>query len=229
MASLLSFGGGRPLTFTVKVAADALSKAFLGARVDFAKAATEAMREIEPSAKADAREAIRKGGPGFRGRWPNALRTQVYPKKGVSLQPSLVMWVRSPYAGIFEKGGTIRGAPFIWLPLKGVPLRYRGERLRPGNIRGLVSIRRPGKPPLLGIRVKTSAARAEGPITTSLLSRGTAERYKAKKRGAKLRIRVIPLFVGIRSATITKKWDISGARDRAARLFNSRLKSKLRG
>lgn len=226
--SALKSGGG--VKVTMKVAKGVLKAAFHDAGTDIAKANTLAMRDVAAIGKEYARAAVRKGGPGFQRRWPNAVRSKAYPEKGISLKPSAVVWIRSDYAGIFETGGTIPGSPYIWLPLKGVPPKYKGERTRPGNIRGLITIKRPGKPPLLGIRIKATEARASGAISTGLLSRGTAEKFTPKKRKkGGTRIRVIPLFVGISRASIKKKWNISDAVERAGRKLSERIAFYLKG
>jgi hypothetical protein len=219
----------RGLQFKLVAVPSAFKDAVDRKRQQLAAATTGAMREVELVAKQYARESVRKGGAGFRTRWPNAVRSRTFPERGKeAIGPAALIWVRSTYAGIFEKGANVRGKPYLWLPLRGVPASFQRKKIRPGLLRGLVTIRRPGKNPLLGIRVKATEARAKGPISGGLLTRGTSEKSKAK-RGARSRIRVIPLFVGIRTATITKKWDIKGAVQRAGLQLGNKIRTKLRG
>ena len=233
MATVLSsFRAARGLKFSVSSAERAISLAFDEKARDIAKANTEGMRDVEKLAKNSARDAVRAGGPMFRKRWPNAVRSQTYPKRGKAMGPAALIWIRSDYAGIFETGGTIGGSPYLWLPLPGVPpyLRQGGrlKRIRPGLLRGLISIRRPGKTPMLGIRVKATEARLRGPITTSLLMRGTYEGM-ARKRGQKIKFRVIPLFVGVKASSLKKRWNVRQAVERAGLTLNSKILSRLRG
>jgi hypothetical protein len=229
MALASAFRTGRKLKFSVEFAQDAFKVAFDQKKTDLAKVNTDAMRETEIDAKTLARAAVRAGGPGFRKRWPNAVRSQTYPKKGkTALGPAAVVWVRSEYAGVFETGATIGGKPYLWLPLPSVPAYMNRKRIRPGLIRGLIAIKRtPGKAPLLGIRVAGTAARLSGRITTALLNRGTYE-GRASKRGQRTKYRVIPLFVGIPSARIGKHWNIRGAVTKAGASLNSRILSRLK-
>jgi hypothetical protein len=185
-----------------------------------ANAATLAMRETVKDAQTRARQSIRAGGPGFQSRWPNALRAKVFPERGVSAQPAGLIYIRSNYAGLFEDGGTISGSPYLWLPLKGVPKRIGFKPLTPGRLTGLVTIRRPGKPPLLGIRVRATDARFQKGISLSMLQRGTES-----KRG---KVRVIPLFVGIPRAEIRRRWGITRAVEKAMDALPGRYASLLR-
>ena len=82
-----------------------------------------------------------------------------------------------------------------------------GKKIRPGLLRGLVSIKRPGGPPLLGIRMRVTDQRLAQKITASMLLRGPSS-----KRG---KMRVIPLFVGVPRVTIAKKWSVYAAARKA--------------
>jgi hypothetical protein len=79
-------------------------------------------------------------------------RHDVYPAHGDSMRPAGFIFDKIRYAGVFEEGAFIRGQPFLWLPLAGVPLR-RGRPMTPGqyarSVGPLVSVERPGKPSLL--------------------------------------------------------------------------------
>ncbi len=227
--ALQAFKSGTRFKLSVQFAQDAFKQAFDQKKTDIAAANTKAMKDVAGIAKNNARDAVRKGGKGFQAGWPRAVRSNTYPKKGNSMGPAALVYVRSDYAGIFESGGTIGGSPYLWLPLSGVPKRMNRKPIRPGMIRGLISIKRIGKPPLLGIRVRATDARLSRGISLSLLQRSDLSgRNKGGKRGRKTKFRIIPLFVGIRRATIGKKWDIKGAVTRASSQLNSKILANLR-
>jgi hypothetical protein len=196
--------------FTVKFEPGALAKAFESKYQVMAVGATKAMGIVTEKAKEKARASIRAAGGNFVRRWPNALRSSVFPSGAkASASPAGLLYMRATYAGIVEEGGTIKGSPYLWIPLKNTPKRIGGKRVTPGSLRNLVTIRRPGKPPLLGMRVKATSTRFNQPVTASLLARGTSA-----KRGL---VRVIPLFVGVPKAEIRKRFAVRQAAESAAR------------
>src|SRR6476646_11057850 len=115
-----------------------------------AKAATAAVREAGEIAKRDGRASI--AASGFSRKWQNALRVNIYPPQGDSLRLAAFIYHKIRYAGVFEEGAVISGQPLLWLPLPTVPLR-RGRPMTPSqyarSIGPLVSVQRPGGPPLL--------------------------------------------------------------------------------
>lgn len=161
-----------------------------------AKAATAAVREAGDIAKRNGRASIAAGG--LSRRWQNALRVNVYPKQGDSLRPAAFVYHKISYARVFEEGAVIQGKPMLWLPLPGVPSR-RGLAMTPSqyvrSIGPLVSVQRPGKPPLL----------FAGPHS------GRGGR-KAKTSNGERK----PLYVGLSSVAIHKRFYIKGAVQKAA-------------
>jgi hypothetical protein len=160
-----------------------------------AEAATAAVRDAGNAAVKDGRAGIARAG--FSQKWQNALRSDVYPKNRVSMRPAAHIRHKIPYAGVFEEGATIPGRPLLWLPLPTVPVGPGGRRLTPkkfiaqGN--QLVSVKRPGKRPLLVGKVGDKS---------------------------------VPLFFGIPTVTIRKKFDVVAAvRRAAARLGEFYLKN----
>jgi hypothetical protein len=222
-----SLSVGRGLRLTTKVVDKAFKLAFDNTKLDIASANTKAMAEVSVIAKNLGRDSIRKGKGLFRGRWPNALRSKSYPEPGKppSMGPAGLVYIASNYAGIFEQGGRVTGKPYIWIPLPGVPPYFMGEHIHPGQINGIVSMKIPGKPPLLGIRIK--GTKRDRKITTTLLKSGTYEKATTK-RGAKKKYMVIPLFVGVRKADIPKKWDLQRAAKLAMLQLNSKVGKNLR-
>jgi len=100
------------------------------------------------------------------------------------------------------------------------------ERLRPGGRRipaskfrqqvgsPLYTIKRPGKPPMLGANVRVNGARAGKVISLRLLRRG-------RNPGGRGTVRLVPVYVGVNVANIGKKFAILEAiRRAAARLPN---------
>ena len=114
--------------------------------------------------------------PGSGTRFANALRLNVYPKKGTSLRAAALIWHKIPYAGVFEEGATIRGRPTLWLPLPSTPQKYGRYRLTPERytkeIGPLQYVKRPGKSPLLFAKVKSTKSGKPGKPSLSRLKAG---------------------------------------------------------
>jgi len=146
-------------------------------------------------------------GAGFSRRWQNSLRFKMVTPKN-SLKPVAYVHTTINYADIFETGGDIHGDPWIWLPLPSVP-RGRGRpHMTPSqyvkNVGPLIKLRRPGKAPILAAVIRRgSKAQPFGKFAT----RGQLKRG-VKGRGKQV---AIPLFVGVHSVHVSKKWDVTGA------------------
>lgn len=100
----------------------------------------------------DAADLALKGGraniaaAGFGGRFQTALKKRFYPNKNTGNPAALIYHTRW-FAGVFERGVTITGDPFLWLPV---------EQNLPRNIksphqygRPLASVNVKGKVPML--------------------------------------------------------------------------------
>lgn len=195
--------------FAVSDIAKAFADAIInGAQRPLAKAATGAVREAGEIAKRDGRTSI--AAAGFSRKWQNALRVNIYPPQGDSLRPAAFIYHKIRYAGVFEEGAIIGGQPYLWLPLETVPLR-RGRPMTPSqyakSLGPLVTVQRRGRPPLLFPKYR-SARRRRGPTSS-----------KERK----------PLYVGLSSVAIAKRFNIKGAAQNAAAqlpsLFEKHLKS----
>ncbi len=160
-----------------------------------ARAATAAVRGAGEIAKRNGRASI--AAAGFSRKWQNALRVNVYPPHGDSLRPAAFVFHKIRYASVFEEGAVIGGKPLLWLPLPTVPLR-RGRPMTPSqyvrSVGPLVSVERPGRPPLLF--AKPRAAR-----------RGRRAVSSSERK---------PLYVGLSAVAIAKRFDIKGAAQKAA-------------
>ena len=198
---------------------------------DFKKVFIEASNIVGRAANAAVFDAalagVRAGrqsiaGAGFSPRWQKALRFKMLTPKD-SQKPVAYVHTAINYADVFEKGADIEGDPWIWLPLASVP-RAPGSGIKFGGVSGrehmtpqqyvrsvgpLVLMWRPGKAPLLGARIsRGTKAQPFGKFATKgQLKRGV----KAGKR-----VETIPLFVGVKSTRIGKKWDVQGALAKAA-------------
>jgi len=173
-----------------------------------AKAGKMSMTQAAKIAKEKGRASIRAGGQGFQRRWPNALRADVYPKGKNSANAAALIYIRSTYAGIFEEGGTVRpvNGRFMWLPLADAPKTIGRKKITPERyireIGPLALVQRPGKLPLLVTFVRGSAKRLAGRVTRRQLSTGGSRTGEVK---------MVPIFVGIKKASIPRKWGIREA------------------
>lgn len=83
---------------------------------------------------------------GFSSRWQSALTSNFYPNKDTG-DPAALIFHRIPFAGVFERGMTIRGKPLLWLPIeRNLP---QGVHTPKQYGKKLVSVNVAGKPPLL--------------------------------------------------------------------------------
>lgn len=183
-----------------------------------ATAATNAMRATAKAAVAAGRAEIASSGLGPV--WQKSLVASPFrPKTGVSLNPSAWIHSRINYSDVFETGRDISGSPFIWLPLPTVPrntgsgLKFGGivarEHMTPGQyarkVGKLYTIRRPGKPPMLGAKInKSSKPQPFGRF---------ASKRTLSKRGNALgpRTEIIPLFVAVPAVHLPKKFSVEQA------------------
>lgn len=182
-----------------------------------ATAATRAIRDAADIAKAGARADIARAG--FSTRWQNALRVDAYPKRSaVSANAAAVIYHKIPYAGVFEEGATIRGKPRLWIPMRHAPKKIGRNRFNPTNfvrnVGQLQPIKRGGKV-FLGAKVAMSKSRAQADrlskVTLSSLRKGASGDV-----GKRSVIRVVPLFVGVPSVTLRKRFNIADVVSRAS-------------
>lgn len=189
-----------------------------------AEAGAAAIRQAGDDVKRDARASIASAG--FGAKWQNALRVDVYPKRGSSARAAAHIYHKIPYAEVFERGVTIRGKPMLWIPMSHTPKRANGARLTAAayvrTIGPLVSFNRPGKPPMLAGQIKASA---KGTITPAKLRSG--KKLAAKKGGAG--VRLIPLYTGVSTVMIRRRFGIYAAIARARAKLASYYLANLKG
>ncbi|RWQ12332.1 DUF6441 family protein [Mesorhizobium sp.] len=175
-------------------------------------AGTAAIAEAADIIKREGRRDI--AAAGFSKRWQNALRVNLYPKRGASMNAAAVIYHKIQYAGVFEEGATIVGKPLLWLPLPDAPKGRGGASIRPSEYRArighpLYSIRRPGKAPLLGANIRVTKARSQKGISLSQLKRG-------RNPGGKGEVRLVPLYIGVPRVNIRDRFSIREITERAA-------------
>lgn len=172
-----------------------------------ATALTKAMRETGKLAAAAANRNIHAAGFAHR-KWE--MRPKNYPATGVSLLPEVWLHSRVNFLDVFEEGRTIHGNPWLWLPLPSVP-KWPGDPTRQMSpkkytetIGPLVTMRRKGKPPLLGAMVT-------GRLKPQPFGRFVTRARLRRGRGGKGPVSVIPMFIGVRTVTIEKRFDVNSA------------------
>lgn len=181
-----------------------------------ARAATAAMDDTRDNLLKDGRASIASAG--FPTGMQKALRGVRYPRGSKqSIDAAAFIWHRSNYAGVFETGATIQGRPMLWLPLSTTMPKLGKQKVSPGLMSrkgiDLVSLRSKKGTPLLGAPVPVRTSRQKlsyntGKVSWSMLKSG---------RTGKGPFRTVPLFHGVRSVTVSKQFDITGAAEKAQR------------
>jgi hypothetical protein len=182
-----------------------------------AKAATQAMRDVGKLAVKNGRAVM--AGAGFSTEFQRMLRVINKPASGYVLNPSEYIHSLVNYADVFEKGKTITGSPFLWLPLPNVPPNP-GSGVMFGGIVGrahmtpsqyvrkvgpLYTMRRPGHLPMLGARLETGFSKP----TLKKLRRTQARRVTLGE--SRRSFRLVPMFVAVTSVSIPQKFDLKSA------------------
>ena len=192
----------------------AFLRAFMATEEPIARAATAAVGEAGERIKTAARADI--AAAGFSRKWQNALRVDRYPRgREVSVNAAAHVYHRIHYAWVHEEGATIHGAPLLWLPLAHAPSKIGRFRMTPRRYPGpLQFVRRAGRPPLLVAKLGMSRGRAKkgvGKITMAAARKGAAG-------GGRNRVlRSVPMFVGISTVRLLKRFNITGVVRREAR------------
>jgi Family of unknown function (DUF6441) len=185
----------------------AFLRAFLANEEPIARAATAAVAEAGNEVKVAARGQIASAG--FSRRWQNALRVDHYPRGGdPSIDAAAHVYHKIHYAWVFDEGATIAGAPFLWIPLSHAPSKIGRFRMTPRRYPGpLQFVRRAGKAPLLVAQLGMSAGRARsrklGKVSLAAARKGAAGGGKNRV------IRNVPMFVGISSVRLRKRFRIT--------------------
>ncbi len=170
------------------------------ATLSIASAVTGAVRQSARQAQAEGRADIASAG--FPLRWQRALRVRDNPTgKAVSLSPSSTIFHSINYAGVFAEGATISGAPLLWLPIEANLPRAK-RSIDPKTFIAL------------GGKLRKAKRASGAPL---LIGKGIGGRD-------------LPLFVGVPSVRIPKKFNIysiiARAADRVAEFYVQNLKVK---
>lgn len=179
-----------------------------------AVAAKSAVTEAGQIALVQGRRSIAAAGGRFGKGWQNSLRLLVFPRRGISASPAALVYHKIFFAGVFERGATIAGKPLMWVPLKTSPTTIGRRKLTPqefiAKVAPLYLIRPPGKPPLLVAKIAAKTQKGRQVVNVNLA---------ALRRGAKVGGRTVPIFVGIETAKISKRFGVEAAAKRAAALL----------
>lgn len=154
----------------------------------------------------------------FKGAWVTGLRARKYPRKKPSMSPQA--WITHRFGGlasVFEFGAAVqpKARTYMWLPLPGTPKRTslsanfgagrisrNSARTTPGRVSekvgGLVPFFPKGGKPLLGTVIRS----------------GKKKKFK-------------PLFVGIKFASIRKRWSIQDIIKEQARRLPAIIETEL--
>lgn len=147
---------------------------------------------------------------GFGTRWQNAWRVEVYPKRGTSINAATYGHHNILYSAIFENGGIIAGrSGLLWIPIGKLPKigRFRAtpRTLINSGVKLFTMHNAHGGRPLLAVNVRVSKGQSTQDnlsVSLSKLRAGTGG-----KRGV---VRAIPLFFGVPTVTLRKRFNISG-------------------
>lgn len=194
-----------------------------------AKADARAMRQVTDIAKVGARRSV--GAAGFSSKWQNAIRGRVYLNEAELTDDAGLVWLRSKYGGIFERGGDPKGKPTLWIPIEdNLPAsktrwtpREFNERIGPLSFVPAGH----GHGPLLVGRV---AVTGKGQVRAAP-QRGNSQRAARSRTNFFVRseAKQLPLFAGVTSVHINKKFDIAGEARAAMKQFPALFAKNLKG
>lgn len=173
------------------------------------RAVTLAMRRASEGLKADWRAEITRGGLGRR--LAGAVRSETYPRQGVSMSAASLVWSNAPE--IMESqsaGATIRARGGRWLaiPTPAAGRDVRGKRFTPATWE-----RRTG----LTLRMVSRPGRASFLVADARIdARGRARASRSRTgRG----VATVPIFVIVRQVSLRPRIDLAGP----TRTWESRL------
>lgn len=179
--------------------------------LQIAEAATDAIHDAGDLLKSEGRANI--AAAGFSRKWQNAWRVNYYPKGStVSIDAAAFAFHKIPYSVVFEEGATIRAkAGLLWLPLPTVPKkgqkRATARQISQSGVK-LFTVKRAGKKPLLMAKVR-ALGELNGTAAISLGKLKQGSRKNAKKVTKTGTLTSVPLFVGVASVRIRKRFKLS--------------------
>lgn len=131
------------MTFRITITVPEIGPHFTKLAVRMNRAITAAMNMAASLILSKGQADIASAG-NFGSRWTQGLKMNV---EGSAPNMRMYMTHEIPYAGIFETGGVINGAPLLWIPISGTDAMHT----RASAFGGLFSAKYPRKngPPLL--------------------------------------------------------------------------------
>lgn len=200
-------------------------------------AAYAAIKDVAKQVQSQARAEI--AGAGFTGKWVTGFRTYIFPK---TPSPGDELVVRGFHAyniaNVYERGAKVTGKPYLWVPLSTAPKSVKGKATTPARLIAagvrLHRINEGGHPLLVG-SVLRSAPRAKrkavvglkggkllirsGQVTVQMLLNGQRNIRRTQARrafgGRGPQSVSIPLFVGLTSVQLKKRFNVSAVYQRA--------------
>lgn len=178
-------------------------------KLQMRKAATRTM--VEAGSRLHARAVVNIKQAGFGKRWwaGKIIKVQTFPdpKRAESIDAATFLTHAISWAGEFEDGAVLHGHPFMWIPLSNVATQIGRRRLTPSTFESLtgqklVSMHARSGKPMLGVRLKLPEGDSTRHLSVNKLKRGVS--------GARGVEQTIPIFVGVASVNIRKRWDIHG-------------------
>lgn len=188
------------------------------------RAVTLTMQDTAAEVKTGVRSAIAAGG--LSQKHQNAFRTKVYPTRGDSMNAAVWGASNIDYANIFQRGGTIHpvNRRWLWVPTKQAPPKIGGKHTTIksylASVGPLQFIKRPGHPPLMVAKVTRRSKSSRG-FSVSSLRRGAAAHVAGKKT------ELVPIFVGLTSVTIKRRFDADPVYEAARSSLPSRYASHM--
>lgn len=189
---------------------------------NMAQAARETMKKLAAQIQIAARAEIARGGLGPR--WQRGFKTFVFPRQpDGSINVTVRGFHRIGYANIFERGGSIRGRPLLWIPLPEAPKKINGRpttaKAFAESVAPLHRIDRPGRPPLLAAYVNNAPSSGRQATVAQLRTGARNARRQdvraAFGRAGGRRVVSVPMFVGVPSVKIRDRLNVSTVYDRA--------------
>lgn len=166
------------------------------------------------------RADIRRSYPGMSGGMANALRAKVYPERGISPYPTILIYHNAHYEGVFEYGESYAGK-LMWAPTQDA-IRLFGRnarkilRIGPSNrVTKLTLIKGSNGRPMLAAIV---------PVGKNNVARKFGKRTKLATSKS---LRAVILFIGIRRWTISPNWHIRAVTATESRKLTTLYKERL--
>lgn len=204
---------------TIKLTGDDVSGDFVVAvtlmSIPVSKAAQLAIKNAGGLLLQSARGHIAR--VGFSEKWQRAYKVKVYPEKGNSIDAAAFgLFKNIDYSDIFATGGRIKGSHLLWIPFGSTP--KIDKRKTEADIRDyknagvkMVSFKSKHGAPLMAAPVmmtRTQSRRTRISLTLNEIKTGAKKlSKKTKAKNPTLVKRNVPLFQGVSSIQIKKRFD----------------------